>query len=159
MASRKVSSGNLSDTGGLIPLGIEYGYIVKPYIGVSVGSNNIPQGAWVQSIVEGSPAADSDLQVDDVITAANGQTVATSSDLVRIVSACLPGDELRLTVYRQNMGELEITIIVGAQQKSATEDTSSSSDQSQQQNGSTYGYGYGNPFGEDFSYYGYGSAE
>ena len=54
---------------------IENGYIVKPYIGVSVTdvsaetqSYGLPQGAAVKEVTEGSPAEQAGLQVNDIIT-------------------------------------------------------------------------------------------
>ena len=104
---------------------IEKGYISKPYIGVSVTdvsqetqSYGLPQGAAVKAVTEDGPAYKAGLQVNDIITQANGQTISGSSDLVQAVKAAAVGDELTLTVYRQ--GEtLELTITVAEQIQSA----------------------------------------
>ena len=131
---------------------ITNGYIVKPYIGVSVStvSNEatgygLPGGASVQQIAEGSPAEKAGLQVNDIITAVNGTEISSSGELVEIVGNCAPGDELTLSVYRQ--GEtLELTLTVGEQSKSALEATSNQ--QSQQQTRPNYGGGFfGFPWG------------
>ena len=131
---------------------ITNGYIVKPYIGVSVStvSNEatgygLPGGASVQQVVEGSPAEEAGLQVNDIITAVNGTEISSSGELVEIVGNCAPGDELTLSVYRQ--GEtLELTLTVGEQSKSALEATSNQ--QSQQQTMPNYGGGFfGFPWG------------
>lgn len=131
---------------------ITNGYIVKPYIGVSVStvSNEatgygLPGGASVQQIAEGSPAEKAGLQVNDIITAVNGTEISSSGELVEIVGNCAPGDELTLSVYRQ--GEtLELTLTVGEQSKSALEATSNQ--QSQQQTNPNYGGGFfGFPWG------------
>ena len=131
---------------------ITNGYIVKPYIGVSVStvSNEatgygLPGGASVQQIAEGSPAEKAGLQVNDIITAVNGTEISSSGELVEIVGNCAPGDELTLSVYRQ--GEtLELTLTVGEQSKSALEATSNQ--QSQQQTSPNYGGGFfGFPWG------------
>ena len=131
---------------------ITNGYIVKPYIGVSVStvSNEatgygLPGGASVQQIAEGSPAEKAGLQVNDIITAVNGTEISSSGELVEIVGNCAPGDELTLSVYRQ--GEtLELTLTVGEQTKSALEATSNQ--QSQQQTNHNYGGGFfGFPWG------------
>ncbi len=111
---------------------IEKGYIVKPYIGVSVTDVSqetqiygLPEGAAVRDIVEDGPAAKAGLRVNDIITQINGQAVTGRSDLVRLVQASAPGDLLKLTVYRQgNTIELEIT--VGEQIQQAIEEESSS---------------------------------
>ncbi len=165
-SSSSSSSASIDNIGFAIPINhvknivtsiIEKGYIVKPYIGVSVTtvssemvSYGLPQGAAVKVVSEDSPAAASGLKVNDIITAINGEEITTSSELVKIVSACQPGDEMTLTVYRQGESEqLTLTLTVGEQQKSALADTASSSAQQQQSSGSYggfpfgFGYGYG----------------
>ena len=87
---------------------ITNGYIVKPYIGVTVSdvssesqSYGLPQGAAVRSVTENGPAAEAGLQENDIITAVNGETITGSNDLVKLVKASAAGDTLELTVYRQ----------------------------------------------------------
>ena len=151
---------------------IEKGYISKPYIGVSIEdvsaetqSFGLPQGAAVRGVVEDSPAAKAGLQQNDIITAVNGQTITGSSDLTKIVGDAKPGDELKLTIYRQGQ-TMELTVTVGERVQNALGEDNQSQ-QSQQQNGQQsqnpngqygqdpYGYGgqqgdqgqQGNPFG------------
>ena len=101
---------------------IEKGYVSKPYIGVSVTTVSaetqaygLPQGASVQQVVEGSPAAAAGLQVNDIITHVNNKEITSSNDLVAVIRDAEIGDELKLTVYR--MGDtIEVTITVGEQQ-------------------------------------------
>ena len=104
---------------------IENGYIAKPYIGVSVTSVSsetqsygLPKGAAVKAISEDSPAEKAGLQINDIITEANGTAIESSDDLVRLVGDLYDGAELQLTVYRQ--GEtVELTVIVGEKIQSA----------------------------------------
>ena len=110
---------------------IEKGYVVKPYIGVSVTdvsaetqSYGLPQGAAVRVVNEDSPAAAAGLQLNDIITNVNGQQITGSSDLVRIVTDSAVGDVLNLTVYRQGQ-TISISITVGEKIQSALEDSSS----------------------------------
>ena len=98
---------------------VEKGYVAKPYVGVSVTdvseeaiSYGLPKGAAVNSVVEGSPAAAAGLQRSDIITAVNGNAIESADDLVSIVADANPGDQLKLTVYRQG-NTLEITVEVG----------------------------------------------
>ena len=106
---------------------IEKGYIAKPYIGVSVTSVSsetqsygLPKGAAVKAVSEGSPAEEAGLQLNDIITQANGVAIESSDDLVQLVGSLYKGAELKLTVYRQ--GEtLEITVIVGEKIQDALE--------------------------------------
>lgn len=121
---------------------IEDGYIVKPYIGVSVmdvsqemQNYGLPKGAAVRDISEGSPAAEAGLEANDIITAINGNEISSSKELVETVSDALSGDEISLTIYRQ--GETrEIKVIVGEQIQSAlaNEEKEQVEQQEEQQN-------------------------
>ncbi len=112
---------------GIVDSIIEFGYIVKPYLGVTVSSVSeelqsygIPQGAAIQSVVEDAPAAQAGLQEKDIITAANDTEITSSSDLVRFVSGCKPGDEVTLTVYRTGESELlTVKATLGEQKQDA----------------------------------------
>lgn len=159
-SSSSSSSASIDNIGFAIPINhvkgivtsiIEKGYIVKPYIGVSVTSVSsemisygLPKGAAVKVIAEGSPAEESGLKVNDIVTAINGEEITTSSELVKIVSAAQPGDVLTLTVYRQGEAErLTITLTVGEKQQEALANNTSS-EQSSQQSGIS---GFPFPFG------------
>ena len=163
-SSSSSGSASIDNIGFAIPINhvkniitsiIEKGYIVKPYIGVSVTtvssemvSYGLPQGAAVKAVSENSPAAECGLKINDIITAINGEEITTSSELVKIVSASQPGDEMTLTVYRQGESEqLTLTLTVGEQQKSALANPTSSSNQ--QQSSGSYG---GFPFGFGYGY-------
>jgi serine protease Do len=120
---------------------IEKGYYSKPYIGVSVTdvseetqSYGLPQGAAVKDIVEGSPAQQSGLQINDIITEANGTAITGSQSLVTLVGKCAPGDTLALKVYRQGQ-TLDITITVAEQIQNTTQQQ-----QQQQQQGQQFPY-------------------
>lgn len=104
---------------------IENGYIAKPYIGVSVTSVSedtqsygLPAGAAVKAVNEDSPAEKAGLQVNDIITAANGSEISSSDDLLQLVSSLYDGAKLNLTVYRQGQ-TLEIEVTVGERIQSA----------------------------------------
>jgi PDZ domain-containing protein len=62
------------------------------------------QGAEVESIIRGMPA-DGVLQVKDVITAVNGQPVATSDQLVSAVTGHSVGDQLTLSIQRDGQSQ------------------------------------------------------
>ena len=139
---------------------LEYGYAVKPYLGVSVGTVSeelrtygIPAGATVQGVNEDSPAEKAGLQVKDIITAVNGEEIASSSDLVRVVSTHKPGDELTLAVYRTGEGE-QLTLTVTLAEKPQDPEPAQTETQQQpgtQQQGGTYEF---NPF-DLFPFFGY----
>ena len=160
-SSAMSSSASIDNIGFAIPINlvrgvvdsiIQYGYIVKPYIGVTVSnvsdelqSYGIPKGASVQEVSEDSPAQAAGLQARDIITAANDVEIGSSSDLVSFVSGCKPGDEVTLRIYRTGESEqLNITLTLGEQKKEAkttTSDESASNQQQYQQGGGSI-----NPF-------------
>ena len=153
---------------------ITNGYIVKPYIGVTVSdvsaesqSYGLPQGAAVRSVTENGPAAEAGLQENDIITTVNGEAITGSNDLVKLVKAASAGDTLELTVYRQGQ-TITVTLTVGEQKQDAlpaqtTDDTQSDSqnpysqydqygDQYGSQNDGQYGQQYGGSFPFGFSF-------
>ena len=139
---------------------IENGYVLKPYIGVSVGNlsdqtmlaTGLSGGVLVGKIVEGEAAEEAGLQVNDIILKANGTEVTSSSDFVTIVGELEIGDELVLEIYRQ--GEfLELTVIVGSTQTSSEYEAPETSESTGTTGG---GYGYGGSYGGGYGYGGSG---
>jgi len=135
-SSNSSSEASIDNIGFAIPINkarsiaesiIEKGYVSKPYIGVSVAtvsaetqSYGLPQGAAVKNVAEDGPAAAGGLKVNDIITHIDGKEITGSSDLINIVGNAAVGDALQLTVYRR--GEtIELSIVVGEQIQSATE--------------------------------------
>ena len=120
---------------------IEKGYISKPYLGVSVSdvsdeaqSYGIPQGAAIQSVVEDGPADKAGLQQGDVVTEANGAVITGSQDLVDVVGASKPGNEMTLKVFRQGQ-TVEITVTIEENIQSALPPQAEDAPQQQQQGG------------------------
>ena len=72
----------------------------------------LPVGALVLEVIEGSPAERAGLQVGDVITQFDGQTVMDMDSLVERVNAAQIGSTVDMYVIRNgNTGvELQITI-------------------------------------------------
>ncbi len=124
---------------GIVENIIEFGYIVKPYIGVTVAnvsdelqSYGIPQGAAVQSVVEDSPAEEAGLKEKDIVTAANDVEISSSGDLVSFVSSHKPGDEVVLTVFRPGESELlTLNITLGEQKKDAAVERAESEEETE----------------------------
>ncbi|MBO4505439.1 MAG: trypsin-like peptidase domain-containing protein [Lachnospiraceae bacterium] len=80
----------------------------KGYLGVYIkdvtsdmaAAYNIPVGAYVSDFVEGSPAKDGGIQVGDIITAVNGISITTSTDLKNAVTSYRAGTTVKITHYR-----------------------------------------------------------
>ncbi len=116
---------------------IEKGYVVKPYIGVSIvdvseetQSYGLPQGAAIRSVDEGSPAQSCGLQTNDIITHVNGESITSSSELKKYVTDSTPGDVLRLTLWRQGQ-TLEVDLTVGEKIQTAVEEENQQQEQQQ----------------------------
>ncbi len=115
----------ISDIAASVDSIIEKGYIAKPYIGVTVSdvsadalSYGLPKGAAVKDVTKDGPADKAGIQVNDIVTAVNGETITDRHDLSQTVGAAQVGEELTLTVYRQ--GEtLDITVTVEEKTESA----------------------------------------
>lgn len=87
----------------------------RGFLGISsrdVGSEmatfyNWPMGAYVVSILEGSPAEASGIYVGDIITGVNGVKILTADQLVAAISSYRHGTTIDLTVQRINAGKYE----------------------------------------------------
>ena len=146
---------------------IEKGYIVRPYIGVSVAnvseesqSYGMPKGAAIRKVEEGGPAAQAGLQANDIVTAINGETIENYEGLAKKVAASQPGDVLECSVYRK--GEtLTLKITVGETKQDATAQQEQQSQQNQQEQQGQQGqsgdpWGGAGPFGWGFGSFPWG---
>ena len=108
----------INDIRDIVESIIEKGYVSKAYLGVSVTDvtqdfqiYGLPQGAVVRQVEEDSPAQRAGLEIGDIITQVGGQEVSGADDLVAQIADSQPGDQLKLTVYRQGMTvELTVTL-------------------------------------------------
>ena len=146
----------LNTVRGIVQSLIENGYISKPYIGLSVSDVSedaqlygLPQGAAVRALAEDGPAIKAGLQENDIITAVNGEAITTGNELVKAVADVAVGEEILLTVFRQNE-TLEITVTVEERIQQATEGQDSGAVQQVPQSGQQM-----DPFGgmDPFSYF------
>lgn len=86
------------------------GKFSRPFLGVSyrmldqqtAQANNLVVGAYVQSVVEGSPAALAGIQNGDVITSFDGKTASADNELSTLIAAKKVGDSVAVTVNRNS---------------------------------------------------------
>src|SRR3989338_4940586 len=85
------------------------GQFNRPYLGVTYTIinqrtallNNVPQGAYIQDITNGSPAEQAGIQKDDIIVKVDGKNISGSDgSLADIISNKKVGDTITVTVYR-----------------------------------------------------------
>ena len=88
---------------------MEQGYVSgKAYLGIAVQDidsryakyYNIPQGAYVYSVEEGSCAEAAGLTAGDVITAVDDIRIGSTTELKTALRNYAPGDTVTLIVYR-----------------------------------------------------------
>ena len=77
----------------------------KPRMGVTVSTvrdtrGQLPKGAYVVSVEEGSPAEAAGLQAGDIMVEVNGQVITSVSEEIEIVSKLKEGDEVAVKVFR-----------------------------------------------------------
>ncbi len=90
------------------------GKAVYPVIGASVRGTQKLDGARVEEITPGLPAAKSQLKVGDLIRKVDGEPVTSSIDVVVAIRSHVPGDTVTLTVER---GGRTLEVKVGLQAK------------------------------------------
>ena len=74
--------------------------VVHPYLGVLVGDALSREGARLQTVRRGSPAAGAGLKAGDVITRFGDAKITSSEDLTTAVAAKQPGDKVKVTFVR-----------------------------------------------------------
>lgn len=89
-----------------------------------------PVGAYIVSVMEGSPAETANLYIGDIVTSVNGVTITTGDQLVNAISAYRHGTTVSLTIQRNVNGKYqEITIPVTLAKRSELLSSSESGSQ------------------------------
>jgi len=130
----KISSQGVEGMGFAIPINeakpiisdlIAYGYVKgRPVIGISTRdisqsvaqSQGWPAGVQVMQVTPNSGADIAGLAQGDIITKADDQAVATSTDLNNIKDNHKPGDTIKLEVYKYSNGQT-VTVSVKLQEQ------------------------------------------
>ncbi len=128
--SAKISDTSVEGMGFAIPISeakivaddlIGYGYVKgRPVIGITTVDvtesiawrYSLPQGVWVNSVQSGSGAETAGLLRGDIIIEAEGEKITSVSQLNSIKNALKPGDKLKLKIYRENVGNKNITVVL-----------------------------------------------
>jgi serine protease Do len=95
-------------------------FAAKPYLGVQYQMisrqtavlNDIPQGAYITDVVGGSAAEKAGVEVDDIVTEINGQSVSDNKEgLGDVLSNFKPGDKIKIKVWRNGeFSDFEATL-------------------------------------------------
>lgn len=107
-----------------------------PYLGVSVTSVNaftarrenlgVSEGALISAVNDGTPAAEAGLQVNDIVTAVDGDAVTSADGLIIALREYSIGDTVTLTVVRGSE-EKKVDVTLGSDADLQTEQQDSSS--------------------------------
>ena len=105
----------------------ETGQFDRAYLGVAyrmisedlAQQTELPEGAYIQTVVAGSAADEAGLQEGDIITEIDGQALRSGEqELASVISRKKIGDTVRLTIYRQDTEEngrtIEAEVVLGA---------------------------------------------
>jgi len=101
------------------------GFPARPFLGVNYQMisqrtailNQVPQGAYILEVVEGSAAQQAGLAPDDIIIEFDNKTLSDESiQLSDLIAAHKPGDQVNLKIWRQG-NEQTITITLGENQE------------------------------------------
>lgn len=92
-------------------LGVRYQMIPKQ----TAILNDIPEGAYLQEVVEGSPADKAGLQAEDIITKIDGAKLTDDNDLAKVISKKKVGETITLTIWRDEK-ESEMKVTLGNQE-------------------------------------------
>lgn len=92
-------------------MGVEYRMISRQMAVL----NEIPEGAYIMTVVEGSPAGKAGVHAEDIITKINGDKLTTNNDLAKVIGKKKAGDVVTLVIWRDSK-ELTITVTLGTQE-------------------------------------------
>lgn len=123
ITNMKLASSSIEGMGFAIPIetALEYAesfisgkQIERPYLGISMydletnslfrpnNSSNITEGIYINSVENGSPAAEAGLEAGDIITAIDDVKVSSSAYFRYQLYQHDVGDEIKITYYRNN---------------------------------------------------------
>ena len=96
------------------------GRIIRPFLGIEYVIitedlsvlRELPQGAFIQKVVSGTPAEEAGLEAGDIITKIDDQNINEQRTLAQVIRGHKVGDKLQLTVDR-NGQQLELTATLG----------------------------------------------
>ncbi|MBI2039738.1 trypsin-like peptidase domain-containing protein [Candidatus Microgenomates bacterium] len=89
-------------------LGIRYRFISKD---VAI-LNEVPQGAYIQEVLEDGPAKKDGVLEGDIITKIDGNSIDSENKVAEIISKANIGQSLKLQIWRDGQ-DLKLTAVVG----------------------------------------------
>lgn len=108
----------ITDAKSIIDDLVSYGYVTgRPQLGITAETiddtmsryYNVPVGVYVRFMDSNGAAAEAGLQVGDIITGVNGETISTSTELSNELKKYNAGDTIQVNYYR-NGDELTVSV-------------------------------------------------
>lgn len=101
---------------GVVEEFVQKGTVSRPFLGIRYRFisrdvallNEVPQGAYIQDVLEDGSAEKAGVKSGDIITKVNGQAVDSENKISEIISASKIGDKLELDIWRDGK-ELKLT--------------------------------------------------
>ncbi|WP_017546853.1 S1C family serine protease [Nocardiopsis prasina] len=104
---------------------VETGSASYPAIQATIAPSPVG-GAQIMELTEGGAAEEAGLKVEDVIVSVDGEAVSSPDQLIALIRALRPGDEVTLGVLPGGSGtEQEVTVTLGEQSAAAAEEEAS----------------------------------
>jgi S1-C subfamily serine protease len=102
---------------------LEKGVVSRGYLGLQVAASfeaadafklglDRVQGAWVERIYEGTPAAQAGVKANDVVLQVDGVAIKNENHLINLISGMEPGQRVRLSVWRDR-ATVNLEAVVG----------------------------------------------
>ncbi len=101
---------------------VQKGYVVRPWLGVSLGTVNqylvqrhhlaVDEGTFIGEVVAGSPADEAGLEVGDVIVNMDSNKISTAQDLIQAIHASQVGQEVEITFWRGDTKNTTTAILI-----------------------------------------------
>jgi S1-C subfamily serine protease len=80
-------------------LGMQLAQSFEPADALKLGLDRV-QGAWVEAVYPGTPAAEAGLRANDVVFQVDRQTIRNENQLINLISTLPAGQKIRLEVWR-----------------------------------------------------------
>ncbi len=91
-------------------LGVRYKVITKDLALL----NDVPEGAYIMDVVEGSPAATSGIEVGDIITKISGMKLTGKTELSTVIAGKKAGERVTIVYWREGK-EKTVDVTLGTQ--------------------------------------------
>ncbi len=125
MKSSSLEGASVEGIGFAIPINIakdigeqlvKNGKVIRAALQATVGTatNGNDSGVYIDELVAGGAAELAGLKEYDVIVAFNDTPITSISDLLVMLEGFAPGDEITLTVIRNDIGTLKIPVKLGS---------------------------------------------